>query len=415
MGINTNIKKAGKRLLLSGFLISLIVSSNAYAEDVVPSTKLVPEISSQTISADQYFNNLGDESKNSIKKQSELFTLTPEIEKLIQEHDSYYAGYYVDGDKIVVQVKGSLEKIKLFDNNLKPFTEKIKYEVVKNSKKEIDQVKKEIEVYLANGKIQGLVGTGIDVKKNKAIAFVQDFSVKNQIDSLVDTNLVEFYKLSIEDQVKPGDSILTSQSSKCTAAFNAVINSKAVTVTAGHCANAPGGTGAWKLGSTTIGNWTSRSSGNTSADAGYITLNSQNYIEAIEKKTSIAVGRGDDYGSYDTVGTQVFISAPSATSLVSANVVFQNVNVDLGGQNGYNIITGVRITDSGVPQSGDSGAPVLQFRWNPDKQNYDFVVEGIHKGQAYYTDQNGQEKVGTIYSSYAGTVNALGISALYTQ
>lgn len=416
MGVNMNVNSTIKRLLLSGLLVSLIASSNVYAESSVPSTKLVPSISPQTGSADDYLNNLRDESKNIIKKQNELLTIIPEVEKQIQQNDSYYAGYYVDGDEIVVQVKESSEKsINMIDNKLNSFTDKIKYEIVQNSKREIDNIKKDLENHLANSKIHGLIGTGIDVKKNKAIAFVQDFSVKEKINSLVDVNLVEFYKFSVEDQVKPGDSIVTSQSSKCTVAFNAIINNKDVAVTAGHCSNAPGGTGAWKLGSTTIGNWNSRTSGNTSADAGYITLNSKNQIEAIEKKTSIAIGRGDDYGSFDTVGTQVFISAPSAASLVPANVVFQGISIDLGGQNGYNIISGLRITDSGIPQSGDSGAPVVLLRWNPDKQNFDFVIEGIHKGQATYTDQNGQTKVGAIYSSYAGAVNGLGISALYVQ
>lgn len=269
---------------------------------------------------------------------------------------------------------------------------------------------------LKDKSVKGLVGTGIDVKKNKVFILVNDLSVKDEIQKTINSDMLEVFKvISIEDQVKPGDQIKTTQSYTCTVAFNAVIDGKDVAVTAGHCSKAPGGTGDWKFGSTTIGKWTANSTGSTTADAGYIALSSQSYVEALEKKTNIAIGRGDDYGLYDTVGSSISISAPSSSSLISASVLAQGVSLDFGGQNGYNVISDMRLVDTSFTQVGDSGAPVLQFRWNSDKNGYDFVVEGIHKGTITYQDENGQNKTVEIYSSFAGVKSAIGISALYVQ
>lgn len=401
-------KKNFIKLAIFG-LLTLVLSGNAYANsnNLASQTQLVPvETSIDT--------NIDVQNKEKVKINTELFNIAPKIESIINENPSIFGGYYMYEDHLVVQVLNNPDSISYINEKIS--SNKIKYEKVNTSKEMLDETKSKVLGLLSNKEVPGLIGAGIDVKKNKVSVYVNDFSVIKDLATYFNDNVIEYNKLSyIEDQVKPGDKILTSSSSTCTAAYNAVVNGNNVTVTAGHCSNAPGGTGAWKVGSTTIGNWTSRSSGNTTGDAGYITLNSSSYIEVFEKKTGIGIGRGDDNGQYDIVGAQVAISAPSSTYLIFSNVVQKDVTIDFDGINGYNSISGLRFTDTTLTQAGDSGAPVLQQRYNTSKDRFDFVVEGVHKGAITVTPQGGSPTTYEVYSSFAGVQNAIGATALYVQ
>jgi len=261
-------------------------------------------------------------------------------------------------------------------------------------------------------KIQGLRGHWIDIKNNKIMVLVEDFSTKELLNEYINNEMFDVAKIiKIEDQIKSGEHVTSvSGGGNCTVGFHGLVGTQNVSITAGHCR--PLGGLSWKYGTTTIGNLTTYTSGNTISDAGYIELSSFSYVEVTEKITGTVIGGANDAGN-EMEGLGISISAPSSSSLITGTVTDVGVEIDFGGQNGFNKISNLRLTTATSTNSGDSGAPVITLRYNSNKGRFEYIIQGIHKGLIVMQLSNGSNVTRQVYSAYNKTYNALGLSAIY--
>ncbi|THF78082.1 chymotrypsin family serine protease [Cohnella fermenti] len=320
-------------------------------------------------------------------------------------------GIYFDENKgkYVVQVldENQIEQLSKFNKNQGDF----EFEKVKNSMAMLESYITRLESLQKEKEIQGLRGHWIDVQTNSVVALVEedDPSTKSKLVKYINEDALQVAKLiSIDFNVKSGDKIADSTGG-CTAAFHGKKGSQDVLITAGHCGyNGIGNS--WKFGTTTIGTFGAKTSGNTNADAGYINLSSSSYVEVTEKATGGVIGGANDAGN-ESVGDYIYVSAPYTGYILQGIVQATNVSIDAGGQYGFNTLSGLRLTTA-VNSSGDSGAPVMKLRFNAEKDRAEYILQGVNNGNISYS-LNGTVSNLEWYSAYKNVYNSLGLSSIY--
>lgn len=285
----------------------------------------------------------------------------------------------------------------------------VDYEVVKYSKTELENYNLSLSKLQNSNEIPELRGHWIDVKSNKVVALVDNLDIESKLTEFIDKDALQIAKLvSLDFHVKSGDQIEDSEGS-CAAAFHGKKGSQNVLVTAGHCGyNAIGNQ--WYLGSTSIGTFGYKTSGTTKADAGYIVLNSSSHIEVTETISGAVIAGANDAGN-EVVGDWIYMSAPYTGYILQGQVQAKGVELNAGGHYGFTKLTDIRLTNS-TSEDGDSGAPVMKFKFNSSKDRWEYIIQGVNGGTVTY-DLNGTVKTFEWYSAYKNVYNALGLSSIY--
>lgn len=344
------------------------------------------------VSASDEHNNLSNaqytsvesipkQQQEKIKAQAEQFERVNSLVNEAASNGINVEGIYYDDQKskYIVQILNEDQKGKLMGINENQ--EDVDYEVVKYSKKELENYNLNLSDLMQSKKILGLRGHWVDVKSNKVVAIVDELDVKSELTKYVNEDALQIAKLvSFDFHVKSGDKIVESNGGGCTAAFHGKKGTQNVTVTAGHCGY--NGTGnSWKFGSTTIGTFGFKTSGNTTADAGYIVLNSSSHIEVTERVTagtSAVIGGANDAGN-EVQGDYIYLSTPYTGYLQEGTVQQTGVSFNAGGEYGFNTLSDIRLTNA-VSAEGDSGAPVMKLRWVSAKNRWEFIIQGVNNG-----------------------------------
>lgn len=346
--------------------------------------------------------------------------------------DDNYGGIYLnDTGSITVLVNQDSFEVKNKIKKLTSHPKDVTFKKVKYSKKQLNEAKNRLEKDLIKSKsklikegkkdeiLSSIKAWGIDIKGNKLNVAIPEKGNEDDTRKVLET-LVEPEMISIgvmgdiidqySGKIASGNKI-TDGAGYCTNAFYGKVSGSSlpVMVTAGHCQQLYTSYKKWYYPtystSNLLGSYGSRTSGSTGSDAGYIYAKDVN-VSTVEKKTGLPIGQFDIIGT-DYEGTNISVSAPSASSLINGTVehIF---NIDVGGSAGYNVIYDVRLTTASSTKGGDSGAPVLRKIWNASKQRYEFMLHGIHKGIVPYNGVNYE-----VYSKAGSAYNNLGLTSVY--
>ncbi|MFD2671066.1 hypothetical protein [Marinicrinis sediminis] len=371
-----------------------------------------------------------DEERMILEKRQKVEDAIPLLTKKINHNTSLkLSGMYYSSEegKIIVSVKNKKKHDELIINNL---VESLKDEItVVNTNFSESELTEAFNVLLDHFTLKGTL-VYMDVKTNKVVIQGEiDDKQKIKIKSMLQPGIIDFVEeFSFHDQSTPNDKQNSSQSkiwlgskivrdntgNKCsTGLYGQIPNVSSpgtyltVLVTAGHC-DSVGSTNAWyhptMSSSNLIGYWKYRTSGNTTADAGYISLTNSNIATARACCDGTGKLISSVHNGSESAGQIVYTIGAGSNTTISGKITHTNAVLNQN-SNGFNSISGLTVTDAST-SSGDSGAAVYSITY-AGGTDYPYL-RGVHKGIV------GSGGYGQIYSYIQNVKSTLGLTSIRT-
>ncbi|MGM0882388.1 MAG: hypothetical protein ACQEXQ_15270 [Bacillota bacterium] len=350
---------------------------------------------------------LTPEEKESYEDKVRVHDDADVIKGIVEQSPNDFAGLYYEsetGSMVVQVVNDSEEVFKKITTNVKN-RDKIKFEKQKFSKADLDNAQEKLYKSERNQLLKAIIP---DIKNNKIIVVLSELNpdIKKYFEDLVgSTNVLtfapgsstesKFYSTSGPDEANYGDPfpygvrITGDNGSQCTVGFFGTNQSdNTVMVTAGHC-DTTTSTQAWSQPKNSLfelkeGNWSTRTSGDTTADAGYVVITGEKGKAEIPYPNSTSdpnPNRTPLNGTYtsDVVGTTIYLRGATTGKLVSGTIKYTNIDEKIN-QKEYTWLR-KQIYSTHMGTYGDSGGSIVaEYKYVSQKGGYTFKLAGIISG-----------------------------------